>query len=335
METKTELSRLVSEDLQKAVLFCAAHDHHGRGEEFWRKRFQHWWTDNPSMSSEWVMGVKLVEGDAIVGINCCIPLNTSVNGEPHFAAARSTWRVSKECRGHSLSVIMFADTLVFDRLNFSSTSIDSMLPILKYSGWTLIRSEIVVTTLVASLYGVFRGMLKLGGSSQALPSFVSMHSKLSIDEAQQAANETWQATRHQCAHGPVRDAAYFRWYALLNPTMPFTWFAVKGDTPESSLFALATHYGDGTLHVMDFWPWNASVKSYQGLVRLITKTARRHGFRAIHIPHLSPNIRKACTPFRLARTRITPQRFYAHAPEGMNLPAEGGCWPMNCGDIGI
>ncbi|MDI1310854.1 hypothetical protein [Prosthecobacter sp.] len=306
-----------------------------RSEKSWKSRFTHWWEANPAFSNLSSYGAKVSTDNRVVGIICTIPIRIWLSEKEAIATIRSTWRVLKEFRSQSVPLILFSDSLFLGAVNLNGTPIDSILPLLKYCGWTLIRDHIEVTVIAASLVAVGRRVLSLPNRLVEMPRFICPDRTVDVEAAMASADATWQATRHLCKHGPVRDSLYYRWYALENPTMPFTWFFIPGEHDEKGLFALATHYDDGSLHVMDFWPWNAPDASFKKMIRLIVKTARKHSFSVIRVPHFSTNIGRACGSFRLSRNCIAPQRFYMHLPKEMELPADGVCWPLNCGDIGI
>jgi len=317
-------------DLQSIAEFCSAFPNDGRSIEFWEARLKHWWVINPAASSGGCLGTRLMANGKIVGTSLAIPLLAHVHGEPRTIFTRSTWRVMPEHRGMSLATEAFNNNLLFDHHNIASTPLAVTRPLLAMWGWQPLRDGMKFTSIAANPISIVMRFLKRRLPIRPLASRVSDGSESALYAS---ADAVWAATSGDCEYGPVRNAAYFRWFSADNPTMPFTVFA-QGEALSQTVFALATHYADGVLHVTDFWPWNAPATSLRKLIKRILHTARAHRFHSIRIPHLSPEIAAACDGMLASQQRTEAQHILVHFPSN-DPPGKSNCWPLNSGDVGI
>lgn len=319
------------DDLPAVAAFCSAFPTDGRPLGFWTERLRHWWQLNPAVTAGQCLGTRLMAKDRIVGCSLIIPMRAHLHGKPESIVTRSTWRVLPEFRAQSLATDHANNKRFFDQLNVASTAIDSTRPLLKLWGWTAQRESIPTTVIPAHPAAVVCRLLRRTLKVKPLPKLVS-----NADEATTfaAADALWCATSQACVCGPVRDAAYYRWYAHDNPSMPFTVFAQVEKDPAQSLFALATHYDDGALQVMDLWPWNAPFPAMKNFLRVVVRTARQHRFHTLRVPHLSPAIATACEGWFASRTKQDAEQLLLHWPAD-EVADEEQCWPLNSGDVGI
>jgi len=334
METAPNLTELTVEDTAPFVRFCSNFPGDQRSLTFWDNRIRHWWLDNPAMPASWIRGAKLTDGDSIVGVSSGIPIRIYADKTEQVAVIRSTWRVLPAYRQHSIALTFFAESLYTGMVNLNSTSIPSMVPLLAFSGWKPVRSGITTTTILGDPLAFGCRLARRRLKSKPLPLVSSQPMHLNQEEILAAADATWQATRHQCTSGPVRDANYFRWFALDNPTMPFSWFAIPASNPLDSVFALATHFDDGALQVMDVWPPEAPAANLKALIQMIVSAAKRHRFHSISVPQLFDGLESTCRNWKLSKTLTNPNHFYSLAPKGQ-VPITGGIWPLSSGDVGI
>ena len=286
------------------------------------------------MPEQWIYGAKLISGDDIVGMSLAIPVKVVVNGREEVAVVRSTWRVLPEFRTHSMALTFFAEALFKAQTNINSTSRPELVPLLHYSGWKQVRGATQSITIPGSVLAVSRKLLRCMSQRRVLPRIVTSSSEFATEAVFTAADATWRATRQHCLAGPVRDGAYFKWYALDQPTANFTLFALHAERAEETLFALTTDHGDGMLSVVDMWPWAAEATELRKLIGLIARTGRKHGFHSIHVPCFTPSIAAACSGWLLSRARPMVDHLFVRVPDG--CPAiDSGCWPLNSGDEGI
>lgn len=334
MQSATNISEITADELSSVIAFCCGFPGDGRSEAFWQRRLRHWWHDNPAMPEQWIYGAKLTSGDHIVGVSLAIPVKVVANGSEQVAVVRSTWRVLSEFRMHSLALTFFAEALYKGLTNINSTSRPELVPLLHYSGWKQVRGATQSITIPGSLVAVTRKLLGCAPRRRVLPRIVTSCREFATETLLAAADATWRATSQQCHAGPVRDGAYFKWYALDQPTANFTLFALHAERVEETLFALGTDHGDGMLSVVDVWPWAAEPTLLRKLIGLIVCTGRKHGFHSIHVSCFSPSLAAACSRWLLSRVRPTVDHLFVRVPDG--CPAiDSGCWPLNSGDEGI
>jgi len=333
MSAGAQLSVIQAGDLPELAGFCSRFPGDGRSEAFWTRRLRHWWPDNPAWSSDWIHGAKLVDQGRIVGSTCAIPIRARLHGHEQRIVVRSSWRVLPEYRSQSVALEMFANEHLFPLVNLASTAIQATRPLLRLMGWQPMREELPTTIVLGQPLAMLRQRFGNPPRPAALPALVAPDLPGKPSEILQAADRLWQTHAAAGGNGPVRDAAYFQWMTQANPTMPFTAFAVPGLEDKAGQFALATDFGNGALQVTDFWPLDTPPQSWRRLVRLIVRTARRHGFHRIRLPHLTPDVPLACRRLGVLGSRVDSEQLYLHLPAGV-APVLGP-WPVNSGDVGL
>lgn len=333
MSAGAQPSVIQAEDLPELAGFCSRFPGDGRSEAFWTRRLRHWWPDNPAWSSDWVHGAKLVDQGRIVGCTCAIPIRARLHGREQQVVVRSSWRVLPEYRSQSVALEMHANEHLFAQVNLTSTAIQATRPLLKLMGWQPMREAMPTTILAGHPLALLRQRFGRRQRPMKLPAVVAPNLSGQPADILQAADSLWQSHGAAGGNGPVRDSAYFRWMTLSNPTMPFTAFAVPGMQSGAGQFALATDFGNGALQITDFWPLDAPANTWRRLVRLIVRTARRHGFHRIRLPHLTPDVPLACRRLGVLGSRVDSEQLYMHLPAGM-APVMGP-WPVNSGDVGL
>jgi hypothetical protein len=331
MPVETSFHTISIDNLLQVADFCSSFPTDGRPMAFWQARLKHWWETNPASRPDTCLGTRLMAEDKIVGTSLAIPMLALVDGEPRTMTTRSSWRVLPEYRSQSLATEAFNNKMLFGQLNITSTPIASTRPLLAMWGWQPLRDTMTNSIIPANLIAVIGRLMRRRLRTRPLARVIS-----NTDEHQTfaSADSNWAATAATCTFGPVRNAAYYSWYSVKNPTMPFTTFANVAENPADSSFALATHYNDGALHVTDLWPWTAPVATLRTLIGGIVKVARANLFHTVRIPHLSPAIAAACTGTLGSRLQKNTEHLMVHYPASTN-PAGTHCWPINSGDVGI
>lgn len=333
MSAGAHLSVILAEDLPALADFCSRFPDDGRSETYWTRRLRHWWPENPAWSPDWVHGAKIVDQGRIVGCTCAIPIRARLHGREQRIVVRSTWRVLPEYRSQSVALEMLANEHLFPQVNLTSTAIKATRPLLKLMGWQPMREAMPTTILAGHPLALLRQRLGRRPRPAKLPAVVAPDLPGQPAEILKAADPLWQSHAAEAGNGPVRDASYFHWMTLANPTMPFTAFAIADAESGAAQFALATDFGDGALQVTDFWPLNVPPQTWRRLIQLIVRTARRHGFHRVRLPHLSTDVPAVCRRLGILGSRIDGEQLYVHLPAGV-APVQGP-WPVNSGDVGL
>lgn len=337
MKSEAEVGTIELADYPELARFCAREKNDGRDEDFWSRRFRHWWDQNPSMEPSFPRGAIMRTSKGVRGVYCCFPMRTVLEGDEILSAVRSTWIVAGEQRSHSLLLSNLVDELTANTLSLNTTSIDQLLPLLELSGWVKFREEFPSSIIPGDWTALGRKVLRLHRRILEFPPFLSSDPALSQERAEEIACDVWSQSSTSCRFGPIRDGSYFSWYSLKNPSEAMSWTAYfpSRDEPASSVFALTVHHGDGCLRVMDIWPQNREAEVYIRFFRWLKKETVSRGFHAIRVPQFSESMRQALKRIAFPFRQAEPQRFYLLNQTGLSIPPHSDSWPLNSGDIGV
>lgn len=330
MKDWTDL-RIVALDpswMDQLARFYAGFESERRPLAFWQARLRNWWHQNPAMHAGWCMGMGMLVGEQMVGAIAAVPLRLTTSDGQRVAAALSTARVESNWRFASLEMI---DRLL-DHLRgtwiFDSTPTSGMAKLLGHYQFVKLHRQLLLDVLPGSLPSL---LLRMAGSRPApgRPAPYHRNGQPAAEEPFEAlADELWGLIGSRLGTTLVRDAAFFRWLCVDNPTRQITAFISTSacGRPEAGAFCLDD--GSGSLVVLDHWADPEKPRALSRLVSSIRKVATRHGFPLVKWHGFAGQAQ------RWGIRRAVENKSLVRWPDG--TPSTGGAhWTLLAGDLGL
>ncbi len=312
--------------------FYAGFEREARPLEFWRRRLQLWWRDNPAYHEGWPLGTKMTAGGKIVGVIAAVPTRILYGGEEVVAASLTTWRVEKNFRSGSIG--MFEAVLAdhSERMVVDGTPTPGVVHLLRRYGFEQPRDQFAATRFVCNWWRMLKR--RCGRPPAAL-----LSSRLYLDsrpatEADLAplVDDLWQRTRTQFATASVRDSTYLHWFCQQG-RMPGRFGVVAtGRDGRAAAMAIGLDMGGGVAWLVDIW---GDFNHHAGIASVISRArshARRLGFHSLWVPHFHPIVAGVCGE---ARSADIPASAFFRLPAAWEKSRAPSFWSIASGDFGV
>lgn len=315
------------EDLPQLAVFCSQFPGDGRSVEFWTRRFQHWWQDNPAMTDDWLRGYQLFVDGVLQGVNLTIPLRVVVEGVPHTASLGSTWRVMPKHRAWSMAVAHEVNIRHDKLLRFNGTPSERVRKIIKGS-YQRIRGDVQASLLPANpltfLFKFFGFKIK----PKKLPPII-LPKGVVVEKVAAEIEALWK-NKHQST-GPVRDWNYWLWFSQQKSNIQCSTVILPSAGSHLPVCGILAEFGDGKLQISDIWPLDTTKDRLVEFIELVLANAWKSGFHSLLIPHWTNDIKSACLSMRPLKDLIIPADVWTNP---FSLPVEPNAqhWPLHTGD---
>ena len=329
-EPSWDISPIVLEDAAHLAHFYAHFESESRPEEFWRERLRLWWQANPAFTPDWNMGFKMVSGGNIVGVLCAVPVRILHQGKPVVGAALTSWRVHKEYRAGSISLLEEALAAHQGKPIFDTTPTAGVVRLLNHYGFDRPREHFPAARLLANparLVGKFLGIAP--ASIQSSLHFID-DSPTTVDTAVDLAEKLWQRSPQPFETTVVRDGAYYRWYCESGRTNGRAGVIITDPAGSPTGMGVILDMGKGVSWLVDLWCDSSHSTATKKLLQSARKCAARMGFHCLWVPHFNKSVADVCS---LHTNRKLPVSAFFKLPGG-TPPSGSSYWTIAVGDFG-
>ena len=132
--TKLKIAPINIQDSPSVVNFLySKYDDLGRSLDFWEKRTQFWWQNNPFYKNNLPIGWGIWAEDLLVGYLGCIYTSLKNNEESYTSLNLTCWHVEPEFRASSLDLFFMANSFMPEGIYFNTSPTPKVEKILQAS----------------------------------------------------------------------------------------------------------------------------------------------------------------------------------------------------------
>lgn len=363
----TEIVPLTENDYESLSLFLVDFEKENpdRTQEFWYRRFQFWWDQNPAFSAATPRGWAIQTGDKIVGFIGLVPSLLQLENETSVVLNSTTWRVLPEFRDKSLSLIYHQIRAARNTLLFNTTPNPVVEKILKILKFDLLPTSIDKEWIYLIDPGKFlrKNAQKIGKvnlEDSPLARFMFKPGALLLDwfqlfrlarfsrfpqkevrqieQADGAFDDLWERTRGRFATTNIRNAQTLNWYCFENPDYKKYVFGYFDNSKLLGYMIFHPEEAGSVLRCFDLWyASNHPRKIIRALLQFVRKFARQNSFDAIRIPCFNQILDPVLSPLIWLKTTNIPKKNYykTDSRQELSLNQQNAYFTLAQGDAGI
>jgi len=352
----TTVEEVNEADHGRLAEFLASFEDEALPLEYWQRRLENWWRNNPAYDDTTPCGWMLIDDEQIVGFLGCIPTMFRVHGREQVCYGATTWRVEAPYRSESMK-LMFSLLAATKGTIVYNTSPMTVLPIIEALGFIrlpwhgttrhiyAIRPGSVLRSKLKR-FGLLRYLSPLGGSLlSGMQSWRTMSLRKTdlvateVEHASQTFDDLWQRTSQLFDNTLVRSAAVVNWYCFANPDCRKYLFACR-DGERLLGYAIAWRYEKDGLMMFaceDLWLDPQANCPILALTRAMIDKGRELQCDLFQVAQFGPlvNERLAATGMFQLEVGPIPAYFKTSRTDAKQLAGETSYFTYLQGDYGL
>lgn len=346
------LHTVLKEDYGILSKFLANFEDEERDEEFWLRRMNHWWDENPACKDKNIRGLYITDEEKnIIGFIGLIPTFFQFNLNTEIIYSATTWRVEKKHRKRSF--LMFSQivneankTFLFDTT--PSTSVERILKAFKFNAFPKLNNATYmyfpdlkesvikrfpfiksISFFLAPFFWILAFLQEL-----TLKKSNSLQNTVQILEAGKEFDDLWEETKNDCRNTNVRNADVINWLCFSGGVSKKYLFGQyeKGKLISYVIFSEIKNQYSKQLILCDIWGSQTSEIVLRDLFSVAIKFGKTNNFDLIIFNSFNDEQNTVLQRMRLLKRPFTQRRYYKSINE---LKAEYSYLTLLQGDYSL
>jgi len=334
-----------SKDYDELSVYLSSFEDEPRSQDYWMDRLRLWWDLNPAFSEEICRGWILRDRGQIVGFLGTIPSKFLVLGKEITVFTSTTWRVLKEYRNESLSLLFQQIHLSNDSILFGTTPAEGTVKMFEKLRFQLIpkrstRRAMLLINEDKFLRSPLRQLLtknSLGKRFKKLKKSKFCVNRL--EKADASFDELWKRTQDKCETTNVRTVEVINWYCFESSYFKKILFGCH-EGNRLLAFMICKKIKKQNLKILechDLWGDLEEESVMEALVEHARKFAKQHSYDLVQFPYFSDKVESHLKGYGLCELEDAEQAEYFKVPANTltKMSMENSYFTLFQGDNGL